>query len=89
MKRYITGAVVLVLAAFTLSATGANPSSAVAQETCTAKSCSQARAGCLRRCTRGLTSTCTQYCNSQYEECRQSGTFVGKFCGRKTKLRRE
>ena len=83
------GAMAIVLVAFALSAAGLYRSTVVAQETCTAKSCSQARAGCLRRCTRGQTSTCTQYCNSQYEECKQSGTFIGKFCGRKTRRRKE
>jgi tetratricopeptide (TPR) repeat protein len=61
-------------------------SNAAGPGTCNATSCSQARSGCVRRCPGGATPPCMQYCNSQYEDCMQTGVFIGKFCGRKAGL---
>jgi len=65
----------------------AGTSITAAQGTCAAKSCSQARLGCMKRSTHGIANrTRDEYCDSQYESCMQTGVFIGKFCGRKAGL---
>ena len=60
-----------------------------AQETCGAKTCSQARAGCMRRCHGSNSSNCVQHCGSQYSNCMETGVFIGKFCGHKEGLKKQ
>jgi hypothetical protein len=45
---------------------------------CAARSCSQALGGCMRRCSRN--SVDCSHCNSAYNSCLSTGTFVGRVC---------
>jgi uncharacterized caspase-like protein len=45
---------------------------------CAARSCSQALGGCMRRCSRNGVDC--SHCNSAYNSCMRTGTFIGHVC---------
>ncbi len=53
-----------------------------APERCSnAKTCSQARLGCIRHCLRPQSPQCRQFCTGAFNDCMATGTFPSKFCG--------
>ena len=67
----------LVLA---IAALGLGCTTAIAQVSCNARTCSQALMGCYHKCPNPSSDECRTHCPNEFQHCMRTGDFDGKFC---------